>query len=300
MKKIRYIPYGYTMKNGMTVVASEEADVIRSIFQAYAGGASLKDIADELTKRKIPYSERTSTWDKARIARIITNKKYIGADTYEPIVDRSLFETAISLKASRQRNTSQYDNCVIPLIKNYIRCAKCGAPMSRRTSTKHRIRESWNCANPGCGNVVRISDRQLLSTITLLLNRIILNVNLLQPNMQAQKEADPKIIKVNNEIARLLESDRPDEESVIRKTLDLAAMMYEQYDPLVNLKVAEALEIVRHMKVLEVFDPSCLESLVTFIALDENGRVALHTITETEVTPKDGDNQNPEENRNGD
>ena len=29
MKKIRYIPYGYTMRNGRTVISTEEAEIIR-------------------------------------------------------------------------------------------------------------------------------------------------------------------------------------------------------------------------------------------------------------------------------
>jgi hypothetical protein len=41
-----------------TVIEHTEADVIREIFDAYIAGASLKAIAEELTGRKIPYSER--------------------------------------------------------------------------------------------------------------------------------------------------------------------------------------------------------------------------------------------------
>ena len=54
MKKIRYIPYGYTMRNGRTVISTEEAEIIREIFKAYLDGASLKAIAEELTGRQIP------------------------------------------------------------------------------------------------------------------------------------------------------------------------------------------------------------------------------------------------------
>ena len=86
MKKIRYIPYGYTMRNGRTVIAQDEATVIRKIFSAYINGASLQSIAELLTERKIPYSERTDVWDKARIARIIGNAKYIGDGEYDPMI----------------------------------------------------------------------------------------------------------------------------------------------------------------------------------------------------------------------
>ena len=84
MKKIRYIPYGYTMRNGRTVIAQDEATVIREILRAYINGASLQSIAELLTERKIPYRERTDVWDKARIARIIGNAKYSGDGEYDP------------------------------------------------------------------------------------------------------------------------------------------------------------------------------------------------------------------------
>ena len=105
MKKIRYIPYGYTIRNGRTVIEHGEADVIREIFDAYISGASLKAIAEELTGRKIPYSERTDTWDKARIARIIDNAKYTGDDEYDPIIDEATLRNG---DPPENRQTAQY------------------------------------------------------------------------------------------------------------------------------------------------------------------------------------------------
>ena len=60
MKKTRFIPYGYTMRNGRTVIEHGEADIIRYIFDEYIKGASLKDLAEELTARKVPYTEKTN------------------------------------------------------------------------------------------------------------------------------------------------------------------------------------------------------------------------------------------------
>ena len=65
MKKTRFIPYGYTMRNGRTVIEHGEADIIRYIFDEYIKGASLKDLAEELTARKVPYTEKTEVWDKS-------------------------------------------------------------------------------------------------------------------------------------------------------------------------------------------------------------------------------------------
>ena len=46
MKKTRYIAYGYTIRDGKTVIEHSEAEVIRLIFDVYIKGASLKEIAE--------------------------------------------------------------------------------------------------------------------------------------------------------------------------------------------------------------------------------------------------------------
>ena len=90
MKKIRYLPFGYTIRNGHTVVEQQEADIVRNIFKAYIQGASLKEIAEDLTAKQIPYTERTCVWDKARISRILENAKYTGDEEFETIIDEKI------------------------------------------------------------------------------------------------------------------------------------------------------------------------------------------------------------------
>lgn len=170
MKKTRFIPYGYTIREGQTVIEHTEAEIIREIFEEYIKGASLKDIAESLTHRKIPYTEKTDVWDKARIARIIDNAKYIGDGEYDPIIDEDTYAGAVSMKAARQRNMVQKECEGITLIRNCVKCAKCGSPMVRRICSKRNIKESWTCQNAECGCRIRISDGDLLQKINLLMN----------------------------------------------------------------------------------------------------------------------------------
>lgn len=277
MKKIRYIPYGYTMRNGRTVISTEEAEIIREIFKAYLDGASLKAIAEELTGRQIPYTQRTTTWDKARIARIIDNAKYIGTEEYAPIIDEDMYEAAVSLKTARQRNTCEKENDAIDLLRDFVRCDNCGQPMKRRVSMKHRIRESWNCTNDDCGIRVRISDTQLIETITVLINRVILNDHLLQPKPRKRYEPDAKVTKVGNDIALELERDAPNEEYIIEKTIEMAALMYEQSNAKLNLTVSLARKLAHTMVTQDEFNRDYFTALASYITLGEQGRVVLHS-----------------------
>ena len=290
MKKIRYIPYGYTMRNGRTVISSEEAEVIREIFKAYLGGASLKSIAEELTARQIPYTQKTATWDKARIARIINNAKYVGTEEYDPIIDEDMYEAAVSLKTARQRNTCKKENDAIALLRDLVRCDCCGHPMKRQVSTKHRIRESWNCTNDECGNRVRISDAQLLETITILINRIILNNHLLQPKPRKRYEPDALVTKIGNEIALELEQDDPNEDLIIQRTVEMASLIYEQSSAKLDLAVSIARKLAQTMVTQEEFNQDYFTALTAYVTLGAQGRAVLHTKTETEVALDDGSN----------
>lgn len=167
MKKIRYIPYGYTMQNGQIIVDEDEADVIRSIYDNYVAGASLKAIAEQLTLRRVPYTEKTTVWDKARVARILQNAKYTGSDDYAPIVDDELYDRAVALKTARQRNTFEKNREGIDLLRSCTRCAACGAPMHRRVNASlspssqgrmAKILRSWltsTCTKSTVGNRLR-------------------------------------------------------------------------------------------------------------------------------------------------
>ena len=173
MKKTRFIPYGYTMRNGRTIIEHREADIIRYIFDEYIKGASLKTLAEELTARRVPYTEKTEVWDKARIARIIDNTRYTGSETYDPIIDEDTFEEAAAAKEARQRNQIVSECEGIALMRDRIRCGQCGAPMVRRICSKRKVKESWTCSNDICGCRVRISDTDLLVKVTLILLSLI-------------------------------------------------------------------------------------------------------------------------------
>lgn len=204
-----------------------------------------------------------------------------------------MYEAAVSLKTARQRNTCEKENDAIDLLRDFVRCDNCGQPMKRRVSMKHRIRESWNCTNDDCGIRVRISDTQLIETITVLINRIILNDHLLQPKPKKRYEPDAKVTKVGNDIALELERDAPNEDYIIEKAIEMAALMYEQSNAKLNLTVSLARKLAHTMVTQDEFNRDYFTALASYITLGEQGRVVLHTKTETEVTLDDGSNESP-------
>ena len=290
MKKTRFIPYGYTIREGRTVIEHKEADIIREIFDEYIKGASLKDIAESLTQRKIPYTEKTDVWDKARIARIIDNAKYIGDEEYDPIIDEDTYEGAVSMKAARQRNTVQKECEGIALLRNRVKCAECGSPMVRRICSKRHVKESWTCTNAECGKRLRISDGDLLMKITLLINRIIDNTELMIPKPKIRPVDSPTVANLQRQIDDELRSDHPSEGYIIGKVSEIASQLYKetQANKMIVAQIARKRAML--MKPQESFNCDYFTDLIDYITLSSSGNVTLHTKVETEITEGEDEN----------
>ena len=289
MKKTRFIPYGYTIREGRTVIEHTEAEIIREIFDEYIKVASLKDIAENLTQRRIPYTEKTDVWDKARIARIIDNAKYIGDEEYDPIIDEDTYEGAVSMKAARQRNTVQKECEGIALLRNRVKCEDCGSPMVRRICSKRHVKESWTCQNAECGKRLRISDGDLLQKITILMNRIIENSELLIPKPKTRIVDSPTVANLQRQVDAELGKDHPSEEYIVEKISDIASQLYKETQAKKIIVAQIARKRASMMRPQENFNWDYFSDLIDYITLSSSGKVRLHTKVGTEIT--EGENE---------
>ena len=283
MKKTRFIPYGYTIQNGRIIIEHIEADVIRQIFKDYINGASLKEIAEDLTERCVPYTKKTSVWDKARIARIIDNAKYTGIDDYDPIIDEKIYEEAVNAKISRQRGIVERECETIIFLKNRVKCATCGSPMIRHINSKNRIKESWTCTNEECGCRVRIRDADLIQKITIIMNRIISNTELMLPNPKVKPHDSHAVECYQTDILNELSKVQPSEEYVTARIRDIATQLYKETQAKKIIVAQLARKSIKFMEPQTTFNYEYFSDLIAYVNLDCLGKVILHTKTETDI-----------------
>ena len=98
----RKLPFGYQMRMGEIVRSEPEAKAVQDIFLQYTLGASLKEIAEQMSRSGPTYDEGKS-WNKNMVARILENPKYTGTDSYPKLVDIKLFEAAADKRQTKQR-----------------------------------------------------------------------------------------------------------------------------------------------------------------------------------------------------
>ena len=283
MKKIRYLPFGYTIRNGQTVIDQQEAETVRGIFTAYIHGASLKEIAEDLTAKNIPYTERNCVWDKARIFRILENAKYTGDAEFDAIIEDAVYEEAVAAKSARRWNRA---------------VTECeGIRLLRHINSKRAVRESWTCSNTACGLRVRISDGELLQKVTLLMNRIIENADLLLPHKIVRRTDSPAVQELQQQIANEMLREQPDEQRIVDLLREIADQLYRQ----TNAKTQIAAQIARKRAALmhpqDAFNSACFSSLIDAVSPSAGCSVILHTKTQTEFYESEdkpnGSTENP-------
>ena len=131
----RKLPFGYQMRMGEIIWNEPEAKAVQDIFLQYTLGASLKEIAEQMSKTGPAYDEGKS-WNKNMIARILENTKYTGTDSYPRLVDIKLFEAAAEKRQTKQRRRSSS--------RSYI----CSAGWQSSRSASHSLKNSLHRTAP--------------------------------------------------------------------------------------------------------------------------------------------------------
>ncbi len=90
-------PYGYAYNNGSLVVVSEEANVVKKMFEMYLHGHSLKEIEDWLNKSSIK-TKKGGSWGKKTVARILSNPIYCGYIEWDDILFKGEHQAIVSIE----------------------------------------------------------------------------------------------------------------------------------------------------------------------------------------------------------
>ena len=279
----RRFPYGYEMKNGVIVVCPSEADILRQIFADYIGGAFLKVIADRLTAEKVEYLPGEYSWNKNRIKRIIEDERYMGTDTYEPIIDKDTFLEANSAKDSRRTHVVGTVNAYNRPLTKVACCGRCGANLAHKANLAKRSSEYWYCQSKECGLSFKMPLAELEEAVTQILNQLIDNP-MLSDSTSAQYtyETSLEVQRMNNDIERMIESLDSDRDVTQKLILECTAKKF--YEHKSTRHIADRLKAdLERTGPLSAYSPDLFERTVSSVIIDQNGQVQLVLKTGTIV-----------------
>ena len=280
----RMITYGYGMQDGELVVINVEAIIVKRIFKDYIDGKLLAEIADELTRESVEYFLGNCQWNKNRIARIIDNEKYIGADGYPQIIDDDDFVYARQLKESKGAKKIHFDDEIEYLRNNKVTCAQCGSPIRR--ISKWRSREKWMCRR-GCGNEIYLSDSVIFGGINAIVYKIFQNPDIAIP-IREDKVYSPELKRCQNEVNRIFGSKNPTFTGGKKFIFELAQLRFEignnkTPDIYTDMLVEDCSKIVQQERV----DKAFIEKHIEKISVDKDGYVIVRFINGAELTNRE-------------
>jgi DNA invertase Pin-like site-specific DNA recombinase len=131
------VPLGYQRgSDGKYEINTEEAEVVRSIFDKFLAGAPFADIAYELNARGVK-TKSGGEWNKGSFHRMLRNERYIGTYIFgetviengiPPIISKEIFykvQQKLKMKQtnSRRRSPASY------ILTGKLFCGHCGSPM---------------------------------------------------------------------------------------------------------------------------------------------------------------------------
>lgn len=141
------LPYGFMLApEGNISVDQEKANTVRTIYQQYLSGMSLKGIADFLFTQGIPSPRGKAQWTQAVINELLSNQRYIGStisfDEFFMIQGEKDKRSNLD-EDTNQRKATRYNSQSI--LSGLLVCGECGRNYRRITRTSGEV--VWRCAN---------------------------------------------------------------------------------------------------------------------------------------------------------
>ena len=232
------------------------------------------------------FAPGVTTWNKARIMRIVDDDRYLGNATYPQIIDEATVESLRSRKTSRNTQTSTDRQSGIYLLKVPVVCPACGKPMHRLQDTRCKCTQKWVCNQ--CHIQIKKEDDNLMKDITTLLNGLIWNPEIIRSAQPSQEEAPIEQRRLDNEIARTLEGYAFNKDALREKLYQRAAIAYRQIEnaAYVEYKLKSTLE--QH-DILDGFNSELTNRIVKLIRLTQSGSVSIILINDQEIRKEQTD-----------
>lgn len=222
----RTILYGYKYENGMIVVDSINADIVKEVYLQYISGHSLLQISDLLNKLHVEYRPGVIGWNKARVKRIIDDERYVGNEDYPQIIDNDVAQKANELKESKNKQKGIDRRKLIYQLDTPVVCPHCGSIMRRYNEPRISIHERWRCQSHSCKTVIGISDETMIKEIINLLNTIIDQPNIIKPSGE-QDSVSTDVLRIQNEINRMLENRHEKKDEIRAEIIRSASVKYD-------------------------------------------------------------------------
>ena len=147
------VVFGYKVEKKKILIDEEQAKVLRYMYEQYAAGVYVKDIIAELTEKGIYY--RGEPFKRTTVYNLLRNEKYAGIlrhgdEVFTNIYPRIVPEEVFNIVQQKIADNHYGKHVQVKyLLKNKIRCGKCGHSIASDSGTgkSGEIKRYYKCTN---------------------------------------------------------------------------------------------------------------------------------------------------------
>lgn len=184
------LPYGFMLtSDGNVSIDQEKANTVRTIYQQYLSGMSLKDIADFLFAQGIPSPRGKAQWTQAVICALLSSQHYIGSiisfDEFFIVQGEKGKRSNLDEDTNRRKATRYNSQSVL---SGLLVCEECGRNYRRITRPSGEV--VWRCANRVehgkrfCKHSPSIPEQQIKDTICTKLHLGVFNEQMVNQHIE--------------------------------------------------------------------------------------------------------------------
>lgn len=280
MKK-RNMLFGYKVENGQKVIEEKESKIVVEIYTRYLKRETVLAIANDLTKRRIEYVPSRYEWNKPRVLRVVKDERYIGADKFPQLIDKSVFYAAQSLNSQKRTINEGFLDKDVHRIGVPIKCSVCDSILKRKCDCRKKNPEKWYCSNKDCRKIITIKDDVLINYLIDVMNALIEKKDNIEYIPQ-EKGDNTKLIFLENEIENLYANPRSNEENIRNKLSTYFTELYKSVDKNVG-KTMRIKNTLKNTPLQTKFSPELINSIAEAIKLYPDGDVAIVLINGQEI-----------------
>lgn len=280
--KNRSIPYGYTYADGKIILHPQESEMVKEICRDYLSGKSMLLIAQGLNNRMIAYMVGVYGWNKARIKRIIEDKRYLGNEKFPALIDEETHTKMCALKDEKNTQAGVDRSTSIFKLQVNVACPRCKNKMHRRCDNVYTFKERWTCTNARCKTMIVKADADLLGDINNLLNGVVENPEKIEMPTETEFCPSLQLERMNDEISCQFNAVSVDRKSIQSRMIAYVALKYAELDAM-RCKAKKLKDIFLSAKITDEFSKELFDRTVIGINLYVGGDVGIVLMNNQEI-----------------
>ena len=281
--------YGYQFVEGILQIDEEQSRIVQEIFRVYNSGVPVSRLKDHIEGLEI---------NRIRLSDMLSDKRYLGNETFPKIIDQELFEAVQQKKKERLKAIGKEQPYIYHkeqfLLGNKMKCGECG---SAYHCYKHGELRRWDCSKRlvkgrvTCRNQ-NIQEEQIKELFMQTVENLEKHPEQIRKITIHRTRKNSRLEALEREIEMLKNSSTAEIEELLEMIYKKASLLYENADDggaeYYSKKIENLLQQHKEQTEEKTFDKDLFELITQTITIYKDGRVMFtlkNGVNVTEMLP---------------